>query len=66
MIRIPWQGSVRIVPYKLNILSTGRNFLTDTSFNTNNEDLKKELQTIHGRFLHIDPLKWFQESASEK
>ena len=36
-------------------------FLIDTFFNTNNEDLKKELQTIHGIFLHVDPLKWFRE-----
>jgi hypothetical protein len=43
-----------------------------TSFPTNayskakNEDLKKELQTIHGWFLHIDPLKWFRESSHGK
>ena len=41
-------------------------FLTDTSSNTNNEDTKKELQTIHGGFLHIDTLKWFIESAPAK
>ena len=31
-------------------------FLTDTSSNTNNEDLKKEFQTIHGILLHVDTL----------
>ena len=41
-------------------------FLTDTSSNANNEYLKKELQTIPGIFFHVDPLKWFLESASEK
>jgi hypothetical protein len=34
-------------------------FLTNTSSKAKNEDLKKELQIIHGRFFHVDPLKWF-------
>ena len=34
-------------------------FLTDNSYNANNEDLNKYLQTIHRRYLHIDPLNWF-------
>ena len=41
-------------------------FLTYTSFNTNNEDLKKELKTLHGRYIHVDPFKWFRESESAK
>jgi hypothetical protein len=41
-------------------------FMTNTSSNAKNEDLKKELQTIHGILLHVDPLKWFRESASGK
>ena len=32
-------------------------FLTDTSYNNNNEDLKKSFQNIHGIFLHVDPRK---------
>ena len=42
-------------------------FLTDKSSSmTEADDLKKELKTIHGRFLHVDPLKWFQESPAAK
>jgi hypothetical protein len=32
-------------------------FLNNTSSKTKNVNLKKELQTIHGRFLRVDPLK---------
>jgi hypothetical protein len=41
-------------------------FLTDISSRAKHEDLKKELQTIQGRFLHVTPLKWFRESVSAK
>jgi hypothetical protein len=42
------------------------NYLIKTSSNAKHENLKKELQTTHGRFLHVAPLKWFLESASAK
>jgi hypothetical protein len=43
-------------------------FLIDTSSKAKDEDedLKKELQTIHSQFLHVGPLKCFRESASAK
>jgi hypothetical protein len=41
-------------------------FLTNASSQAKDEDLKKELQTIHGWFLHVDPIKRFGESASAK
>ena len=36
-------------------------FLAGNSSNANNEDIKRELQTINEIFLHADPLKYFQE-----
>jgi hypothetical protein len=47
----PWIQSMRNQPVDRTT------FLTDTSSKTKDEDLTKELQTIHGRFLRVDPLK---------
>jgi hypothetical protein len=36
--------------------------LTPKSAKANQDQLEIDLQTVQGRFLHVDPLKWFKES----
>jgi hypothetical protein len=38
--------------------------LTPKSAKSNQDQLEIDLQTVQGRFLHVDPLKWFKESSS--
>jgi hypothetical protein len=39
-----------------------KNFLTPKSAKANRDQLEIDLKTVQGRFLHVDPLKWFKES----
>jgi hypothetical protein len=43
-----------------------KKFLTAKSAKANQDQLKNDLHTIQGRFLHDDPLKWFKESPSAR
>jgi hypothetical protein len=43
-----------------------KKFLTPKSAKANQYQLEIDLQTVQGRFLHVDPLKWFKESRSTR
>jgi hypothetical protein len=43
-----------------------KNFLTPKSAKANRDQLEIDLKTVQGRFLHVDPLKWFKESPSAR
>jgi hypothetical protein len=40
--------------------------LTPKSAKANQDQLEIDLQTVQGRFLHVDRLKWFKESPSAR
>jgi hypothetical protein len=43
-----------------------KKFLTAKYAKANQYQLKIDLQTMQGHFLHVDPLKWFKESPSAR